>query len=119
MTLKRVKEGPERKIQDAIKKFLREREWVVMETHGNMYQSGFPDLYAAHFTKGSRWIEVKNPLSYSFTPAQMRSFPQLASVGVGIWIMTAADEHEYKKLFLPPNWGSFLGKSSYKRSDFS
>jgi hypothetical protein len=99
--------GPERIIQDALIDYLRVREWHVMETHGNVYQQGFPDLYAVHYRYRQRWIEVKNPLKFSFTPAQLDNFPIISRVA-GIWILTAATEFEYKKLFGAPNWYSYL-----------
>lgn len=102
------KRGPERKIQDNLINFLKIRDWLVMETHGNMYQRGFPDLYCAHAQYKQRWIEVKVDGAYSFTPAQLEYFPKLTSCGVGIWILTAATEDEYKKLFSPPNWWQYL-----------
>jgi hypothetical protein len=104
--------GPERIIQDQIIQMLTIKGWLVKETHGNMFQSGFPDLFAAKRNMGSRWIEVKNPTKYKFTPAQMDDFPKFGAAGVGIWILTAATEHEYNKLFQPANWYSFL--SIYK-----
>lgn len=107
-TAKRHKGGPERKIQDAIIDMLRIHEWYIMETHGNMYQSGFPDLYVTHSSYRQRWIEVKNPDKYEFTPAQLTHFPKLSAHGTGIWILTAATEEEYKKLFKPPNWHTYL-----------
>lgn len=82
--------------------------WVVMETHGNAFQSGFPDLYATHFDVGGRWIEVKNPLKYEFTPAQLKYFPMLSSNGTPIWILTSDADDQIKKLFKPPNWHHFL-----------
>lgn len=100
--------GPEAKIQDAIIKELRYREWLVKETHGTMFQSGFPDLFAAHTLYGQRWIEVKNPVSYKFTPAQLEWFPKFAAAHVGIWILTSAEPHELAKLMGPPNWHTFL-----------
>lgn len=100
--------GPEAKIQQAIINMLRIREWFVKPTHGNMYQSGFPDLYACHVRYGARWIEVKNKEAYEFTPAQVETFPQICAHGVGIWILTAAVEDEYLKLFRPFNWYVFL-----------
>ena len=103
------KAGPERIIQDALKVMLKGRDWLVMETHGNEFQFGFPDLYCAHLRYGSRWIEVKNPKNYSFTKAQMQFFPMMSSKGVGIWILTAATEYEYNKLFMPANWYTYLG----------
>jgi hypothetical protein len=100
--------GPERQIQDEIIKFLTLRKWFIMETHGNIYQVGFPDLYATHYTYGPRWIEVKNPGKYEFTPAQCECFPKLSANGTRIWILTAATEAEYAKLFGPPNWHIYM-----------
>lgn len=100
--------GPERKIQDQVIAYLKVRDWLVKETHGSEFQYGFPDLYCAHSRYGARWVEVKNPLAYRFTPAQIDFFPKLASVGVGVWIMVAATEEEYKKLFMPANWYSYI-----------
>lgn len=91
--------------------------------HGNMYQHGIPDLYACrrrfhygvpaegiHYADEPlvRWIEIKNPLKYKFTAAQLKDFPRFQKEGVGIWVMTAATEAEYAKLFRPPNWWQFL-----------
>lgn len=99
---------PESKIQDKLIDFLKVRDWAVFVTHGSMFQSGFPDLYCAHARYGTRWIEVKVAESFRFTPAQMDTFPMFAAKGVGIWILTAATEAEYKKLFGPANWHTFL-----------
>jgi len=102
------KHGPEYYIQKDIISFLRTREWLVKPTHGSMYQSGFPDLFATHKRYGARWIEVKNALSYSFTPAQLEWFPQFVAHGTGIWILVAATEAEYEKLFKDCNWWQYL-----------
>lgn len=106
--IKNTRLGPERIIQNKLVIKLKGLGWVVRETHGNAYQNGFPDLYAAHKSYGARWIEVKNPDSYSFTAAQMEFFPQLTSVGVGVWILISDTEDEYKKLFKPANWWLYL-----------
>lgn len=100
--------GPEDKIQTAIIKKLRFFEWFVKSTHGNMYQSGFPDLYAAHRRYGPRWIEVKNPEAFRFTAAQLEIFPMMTAAGVGIWVLTSDHESEFEKLLKPPNWGLYL-----------
>lgn len=102
------KEGPERKIQDELTLFLQLKGWYVKETHGNIYQHGFPDLYACHRSYGARWIEVKNPIQYSFTKSQLETFPMFVAHGVGVWILTAATEEEYQKLFKSCNWYQFL-----------
>lgn len=106
--MRRKNDNPERKIQDSIIGFLKLRDWFVIETHGNIYQMGLPDLYACHLRYGYRWIEVKNPKNYRFTPAQMEIFPQMTGKGIGIWIMVAATEAEYNKLFRPANWHTYL-----------
>ena len=99
---------PEDKIVAALTMYLRAREWFVKKTHGNKYQTGFPDLFCAHRRYGIRWIEVKVAEHGRFTPAQMDTFPQFAAAGVGIWVLTAATEDEYQKLFHPPNWVFFI-----------
>lgn len=100
--------GPEQKIQNDLIEYLKLRDWLIKVTHGNEFQSGLPDLYCAHKKYGQRWIEVKNPESYAFTAAQLDFFPKLAAVGVGVWVLVAATEPEYKKLWLPPNWHTYL-----------
>lgn len=100
----RAKRGPEAIIQRDIVAFLRARNWHVMETHGNLYQAGFPDLYAFCSRYRQRWIEVKNPLSYKFQQSQLDNFPKMGDV----WILVAATEFEYNKLFKPPNWTTYL-----------
>jgi hypothetical protein len=102
------KKGPEAIIQEALEEFLILRGWLVRSLHGNLYQFGFPDLYIAKRTFGSRWVEVKNPESYKFTNAQLELFPKLMAEGIGVWILIAATESEYNKLFSPPNWFQYL-----------
>lgn len=104
----RKRSGPEAKIQEDFMNLLKVKDWFCKETHGNEFQFGFPDIYAAHARYGARWIEVKNPAGYVFTPAQMETFPSMAAKGVGIWIVTAATEEQYELLFKPPNWWHFL-----------
>lgn len=87
--------------------YLSDRGWLVEVTNGNMYQIGFPDLFVCHPKHGQRWVEVKNPKHYTFTPGQRTKWPKWEKFGVGIWILTAADEENYRKLFGPPNWREF------------
>lgn len=103
-----VHKGPESKIQAAIIRMLRGYEWFVKETHGNAFQSGFPDLYATHPKFHQRWIEVKVPTQFSFTPAQVRDYPLFVANGSPIWILTAATDEEYRKLFKPCNLSHFM-----------
>ena len=102
------KNGPEAKIQAAIVLMLRDKGWTCVETHGNAFQSGLPDIFACRKGIGHRWVEVKNPVAYSFTPAQRMIFPQLTSNGSGVWILVAATEQEYLKLMKPANWWMYL-----------
>jgi len=106
-TPRNFKTGPEAKIQASIIRKLESLGWFVKETHGNMYQSGFPDLYAAHRRYGARWIEVKFREQYHFTPAQIETFPKMSAAGVGIWILTSDTETDL--LMGPANWHTFLG----------
>lgn len=102
--------GPEHYVRDAIVKELRYREWLVKMTHGNQYQSGFPDLFCAHKKYGIRWVEVKLPemKGSHFTAAQLEWFPQFSAAGVGIWVLTGATDHEIGKLHHPANWTTYL-----------
>jgi len=109
-----LRQSPEARIQSDLIGFLTLRDWLVMPTHGNMYQRGFPDLYCLHQIHGSRWIEVKNPKQFSFTTAQKKCFPFFSLCGVGIWILTAANEDEYAKLFRPANCWYFMSGSMPK-----
>ncbi|MEN6367659.1 MAG: hypothetical protein ABFC88_12665 [Thermoguttaceae bacterium] len=102
--IKRPKHGPEWYIQRDLIAFLKARGWRVERTHGNLYQTGFPDLYVMHKKWGTRWIDCKQPKKYSFTKAQRIKWPLWEEMGVPIWILTAATQEEYDKLIGPPNW---------------
>lgn len=104
------RERPEAEIQKAVVKMLRMEGWYVMTTHGSLYQAGFPDVYATHYLYGVRWIEIKLPdmKGSRFTAAQLEHFPKLRANGTRIWILTAATEYEYKKLFKDDNIGYYL-----------
>ena len=110
--------SPEAAIQEAIISFLERRGWYVKATHGNAYTSGWPDLYCFHKKHGYRWIDVKNPKRFGYTKAQIQQWPDMHEAGIGIWIMFAADEENYSRLFNPPNWRDFWKPSydKYRRS---
>ena len=103
----RKREGPEANIQRAFSTFLKTRGWMVERMVGNALQYGIPDLYIAHTAYGRRWVDLKNPGKYEFTKAQRIKWPQWESHGVGIWIITAATEVEYQKLFTFPNFRDY------------
>ena len=101
------REKPERAIQDAVKLRLEQQEWYVIQTHGNVFQFGLPDLYVCHIKYGTRWIEVKNLANYRFTAAQLKVFPMLGAKGVGVWVVT--DPLQVPDiLFTKPNWMEYL-----------
>jgi hypothetical protein len=101
------KHGPEWHIQQALIDYLKERGWLVEVMHGNAFQQGIPDLYVHHPQWGSRWIDCKNPKDYTFTKAQRSKWPLWDHYGVGIWILTAADQEQYDRLFGLPNWKDY------------
>ncbi len=102
------KDGPEAKIVERIKNKLTLLNWFVIIMHGNVFQSGFPDLFCTHKDYGIRLVEVKNPENYCFTGAQLEVFPRLMAHGTGVWILTDDSDSEINKLFSAPNWWTFL-----------
>ncbi len=103
----RQKHGPEYGIQNEVIAYLIQRGWHTERIIGNAFQRGLPDLYAGHKKWGQRWIEIKNETRYEFTKAQRHKFPILDSFNIGIWVLVAATEEEYDKLFQPPNWKEY------------
>lgn len=102
----------EKKIQDDLILYLKDRHWLVERMIGNAYQIGIPDLYLFNRKWGERWVDVKVEGEYSFTKAQKLKWPIWESFGVGIWILTGSDQANYNKLFQPPNWRDYW-KSSW------
>jgi len=103
----RNKHGPEFVIQREFIKYLRDRDWLVERMIGNALQFGIPDIYLGHKEYGTRWVDLKNPVAYEFTTAQRQKWPKWHDNGIGIWIITAATDEEYAKLFKPPNWRDY------------
>lgn len=94
-------------IQNELVAYLTARGWLVERLVGNAFQVGIPDLFCFHRTWGFRWIDVKVEGRYSFTKAQKLKWPFWEAFGCGIWILTGADEANYKRLFGPPNWRDY------------
>jgi hypothetical protein len=106
--IKKAIHGPEYKVQADLIKFLRIRGWLVQRMAAGAFQWGVPDLYVHHPKWGARWIDVKRPgRNYTFTRAQKLTWPAWESFGVGIWILTAANQEAYDLLFAAPNWRCF------------
>jgi len=99
----RNKHGPEHKIQNDFISFVQYRGWHAERLIGNQLQVGIPDLLLGHPQHGMRWVDLKAPGKYEFTRAQRWKWPLWERYGMGVWIIIAATEEEYDKLFAPPN----------------
>lgn len=109
---RRPKHGAEWFIQRDVKAMLEQRGWHVERFIGNAFQTGIPDLYCFHQAKwGERWLDVKCADAYNFTKAQKFKWPLWERKGIGIWILVAATQEEYDKLFQPPNWRAYVKKT--------
>jgi len=98
---------PESQIQEELIEFLKAHQWHVEPISADAFQNGLPDLFCAHKDLGTRWVEVKRPTGYTFTLRQRQRWPVWEEFGIGIWILTAATQEEYDKLFKPPNWHDY------------
>lgn len=107
----KTKHGPEYKIQQDVIRYLQDRGWYVRVFTAGLYNFGFTDIWAAHPKYGQKWIEIKRPIkNVQFTPAQIIEFPKFISHGVPIYILTGANEENYKRLFGPSNLWLYLTK---------
>ena len=106
----RKTDAPELIIRTDIRTMLADKGWYALITHGTIYSSGLPDIYATHSRYGARWIEVKDPERTGdvFTAAQHDVFPKICANGSGVWVLVAATEEEYQKLFKKCNWYMYL-----------
>lgn len=107
----RSKFGPEAIIQRNFIAYVKVRGWNVERMIGNALQKGIPDIYIMHPEHGDRWIDLKVPGGGRFTIAQRIKWPIWEAYGKGIWIITAANESEYNKLFAPPNMREYWRES--------
>jgi hypothetical protein len=103
----RFHSNKEKIIESRIRLFLAVRGWKVEKMHGNAFQSGIPDLFLWHTEYGHRWVDVKVAGSYEFTKAQITKWPEWEEAGLGVWIMTEANNTEYANLFKPANFRKF------------
>lgn len=78
---------------------LKKKDWVLVRTHGNKYQAGFPDTLALHMEYGWRWIEIKLE-KISYTKYQLYYFPKIRNV----WVLQGTSQDNYLRLFKPANY---------------
>lgn len=79
--------------------------WLTDKTHGNKFQSGWPDLYCHHPLHGGAWIEMKATKRKKLTRSQRGLFARWSKYGVRIWVLTGPED--YDLLFDEPNWKDF------------
>lgn len=103
-----LRQGEETRIQLGIIAALEAQGWFCKITYGDEFQNGLPDVYATHPKYGPRWIEVKRPVGWKFTPAQSKVFPLLIANGSGVWVLTSVDQ--IGLLSQPCNYWQFLIK---------
>ena len=113
LKIKNYKHGPEWKIQQKVIKYLEDRNWYVRILHGNVFQAGLTDLVAFHKRFGIRFIEIKNPKSYHFTASQLKEFPKIVAHGTPVYILCAANDENYQRLFGPGNLAIYVMKQNY------
>ena len=109
-----VARGNEHKIAKQCDEMLRARGWLVERTHGSAFQRGLPDRFIWRRNAGFRWVDYKDASRYEYTVAQREKWPTWERYGLGVWILTAATQTEYDKLFEPPNFRHYW-KARYDR----
>lgn len=99
----------------SLRRVMQKAGWYTIKIHGNIYQKGLPDIYAAHKQYGQRWIETKSPSGGKLTTDQIRVFTELSHFGVGVWILRTRED--IPLLFRPPNWKEYLqwGDECFKK----
>lgn len=104
-----TKLGPEALRQKRVMTKLRANGWHCKETHGNEFQSGFPDIFACHLRYGSRWVEIKCPTGSRLEESQIETFTEFGKKRIGVWVLTDDTEYELNKLMIPGgNWYQYL-----------
>ena len=102
--------NPETKIYERIRDHLRYKGWFVQNIHGNIFQSGLPDMFCSHPNYPNRWVELKTPTRSNhkhggLAPNQISKFKEMEAAGCGVWILTRVED--WHILMGPPNWKSY------------
>ena len=85
-------------------KYLEIRGWLTQRMSADAFLKGFPDLFCADNKWGTRWVEVRRPENHTLNKAQRRRWALWDELRIGIWVLTAATQEEFNKLYKPPNW---------------
>jgi len=100
--------SPEKKGQNALRKYMVQRGWLKpQKTHGNEYQVGWPDLFTCHPEHGPRWIEMKSDRG-KLRKSQVLKCLLWSRYGVQVWVLRGPKD--YQLLFDEPNWRQFVPK---------
>lgn len=89
---------------ERLRAFMRREGWGTWKTHGNVFQKGWPDIYASHPIHGQRWIETKT-IDGRLERTQVDLFAEWARYGVQVWVLR--DEKDYRWLFKQANAWEF------------
>jgi hypothetical protein len=100
-----ARQQQERTEQQDLRELMVLHGWHTEKSHGNKYQSGWPDLVCFHPNYGIKWIEMKvkdRPLK----PSQICTFTKWQQFGAKIYVLQGPED--YDKLFGKPNWTLYL-----------
>ena len=93
--------------QEALRKYMEDRGWLVEKVHGSITMKGWPDLYCHHPVFGQRWVECKrHGKKGKLQDSQVAKFKKWAKFKIGVWVLCSPSD--YDLLFDPPNWHKFL-----------
>ena len=112
----KLRNNPEHKFTELLKKFLREKGWFVHHMPSSMYSMGWPDLFLLHpQLKCNKFVEVKSRVG-KLRETQIKLFSQMHSSGVNVYVLEGDDKTTvldisktvYSVLFGPPNWSFYI-----------
>ena len=96
----------EKELSDNIRVRLHLDGWHTEKSHGNAYQSGWPDLYCMHPEHGQCWIETK-VRGKKLEASQVTTFLKWHKHRVRIYIITSVDDLILVYKHKPPNWPEY------------
>lgn len=111
MIFKELRKKPEYDGARRLRNLMENLGWLTKKSHGNAYQSGWPDLFCSHPQFGQRWIETKAH-NGRLSEIQIKEFIEWTKFGVKIWVLR--DEKDYGWLFQNPNWWQWAASSQWR-----